>query len=448
MPPRTRNTAEPKPAADKATKQAPAETPEQPTEPTVDVAAFEARVAELEAELAARDEKPRNVIEAILAVMRDVRAVGKDGENKEQGFNFRGIDGTVNALGPAMRKHGLVVLPTLIDKEHEQVTTRNNRTMNSVHVTVCYTFYGPGGLDDKVEAVTSGESFDTGDKGTAKAMSVAFRTALLQGFALPTQERDPDEDSHELVTPPTTAEFQAEVNAAVEAAGDDADAIVAALIAIGDAHGEPLLNQVAIPRTETNRAMNGTDWLKGAIAHFQGLAAVRAAQRAEQERAAAEADLAAQTGAGQGAPTNGADGAEQTAPAPAQSAPVESDQHRAASEQTRSDVAATSAPADAFKDALVEEIAAHADIVGVPARAYVESLMATKQGASSVRELPTGLIRRWVIDQRPSIVGTLRQSGRATLAHALESLGSEVRPWTDVVAEADRLAGAEAPAHV
>jgi hypothetical protein len=36
---------------------------------------------------------------------------------------------------------------------------------------------------------------DSGDKATAKAMSVAFRTALLQVFFLPTDEKDPDEDS-------------------------------------------------------------------------------------------------------------------------------------------------------------------------------------------------------------------------------------------------------------
>ena len=38
---------------------------------------------------------------------------------------------------------------------------------------------------------------DSGDKATAKAMSVAFRTALLQALALPTDEPDPDSQSYE-----------------------------------------------------------------------------------------------------------------------------------------------------------------------------------------------------------------------------------------------------------
>jgi len=40
------------------------------------------------------------------------------------------------------------------------------------------------------------ESMDSGDKATAKAMSVAFRTALLQTLCLPTDESDPDADSY------------------------------------------------------------------------------------------------------------------------------------------------------------------------------------------------------------------------------------------------------------
>jgi len=38
---------------------------------------------------------------------------------------------------------------------------------------------------------------DSGDKATAKAMSVAFRTALLQSLSLPTDEVDPDATSYE-----------------------------------------------------------------------------------------------------------------------------------------------------------------------------------------------------------------------------------------------------------
>jgi hypothetical protein len=45
--------------------------------------------------------------------------------------------------------------------------------------------------------VSVGEAFDMGDKATAKAMSVAYRTCLLQALTIPTDDPDPDESSYE-----------------------------------------------------------------------------------------------------------------------------------------------------------------------------------------------------------------------------------------------------------
>jgi hypothetical protein len=62
-------------------------------------------------------------------------------------------------------------------------------------VTVTYTIMGPKG--DSFLAMSAGESLDSADKGTAKAMSVALRVLLLQGGMVPTENRDPDADRHE-----------------------------------------------------------------------------------------------------------------------------------------------------------------------------------------------------------------------------------------------------------
>lgn len=139
-------------------------------------------------------DKP-TVHEAILTVMETVGAVGKDSRNAQRGFNFRGIDATVNALAPAMRAAGLTVRPVLVSLSRGHATTSKGTTMNVIDVIVDYTFTGPAG--DEVTSRVPGESFDSGDKATAKAMSVAFRTALLQTFTLPTQDPDPDLDTYE-----------------------------------------------------------------------------------------------------------------------------------------------------------------------------------------------------------------------------------------------------------
>ena len=129
-------------------------------------------------------------------VMEDVRAVGKTERNTHQNYNFRGIDAVVNAVGPALRAHHVIVTPRVLSYEAENVTVgRNNTQMRSVTVMVEYTFIGPEG--DSLVAVSIGESMDSGDKAVAKAMSVALRTCLLQSLMLPTDEPDPDSFSYD-----------------------------------------------------------------------------------------------------------------------------------------------------------------------------------------------------------------------------------------------------------
>lgn len=135
------------------------------------------------------------VQEALAHVMEDVRAVAKKDKNAAQGFNFRGIDAVVNAVGPALRKHNVVVVPIVEDYDYSTVEVGQRRTpMAHVIVRVRYRFVGD---EDSLDAVVIGEAMDSGDKAVPKAMSVAFRTALLQSLALPTDEPDPDANSYE-----------------------------------------------------------------------------------------------------------------------------------------------------------------------------------------------------------------------------------------------------------
>jgi hypothetical protein len=138
----------------------------------------------------------RSVVQILVDVMRTVRAVGKDGRNEQQHFNFRGVDAVMNAVGPALRDAGIVVIPRVVHSEYGTVTVgRNGTSMGHVRVEVEYTFYGPAG--DTLVGSAVGEAMDSGDKATAKAMSVAFRTYLIQSLCLPTCDIDPDEETYE-----------------------------------------------------------------------------------------------------------------------------------------------------------------------------------------------------------------------------------------------------------
>ena len=156
-----------------------------------------------------------NQIYADLAkVMRSVDHVGKGDFNSHQKFSFRGIDGVLNAVGPALREHNVVVYPRLHDVAYEEVKTSGGKASTACRVVVDYVFASVDG--STVETRVAAESWDTGDKAMPKAMSVAMRTALIQALALPTDEPDPDSFTY---TREAADEKNERVSAKIEAAG-------------------------------------------------------------------------------------------------------------------------------------------------------------------------------------------------------------------------------------
>jgi hypothetical protein len=147
--------------------------------------------------------EPGEIYTRLNLVMQDVGAVRKNDKNQAQGFKFRGIDAVVNAVYPALCKHGLVIIPSVLEHEYETVTIGAKGTqMGRVSMEVGYAIKAPDG--SLVNGSVRAEAMDTGDKATAKCMSVAYRTFLLQTFCLPTDEPDPDHDVYERSTPDTS----------------------------------------------------------------------------------------------------------------------------------------------------------------------------------------------------------------------------------------------------
>lgn len=137
---------------------------------------------------------------ALARVMRDVRVIAKDDQTSATGrYMYRGVDRVTNEVGPILRKHGVLCIPELLSLEHRDITTATDKTQHEVIVNVGYTFYGPMG--DTIHGTAPGESADSADKATPQAMSVAFRTFLLQAMTIPTGDKDPDENDVERSAP-------------------------------------------------------------------------------------------------------------------------------------------------------------------------------------------------------------------------------------------------------
>lgn len=169
-----------------------------------------------------------DIYTALAAVMADCDHVAKRDRNEHQRFLFRGIDAVVNAVSAHLIEAGVVVGPSGIrDYHHGSVEVGRNRTpMGHVTLVAAYTFTAPDGSSLVFEA--PGEAMDSGDKATPKAMSVAYRTALLQALTLPTNEPDPDATSYERTDTTQVQRAKAQVWAAWKAKGnEDSDALAA-----------------------------------------------------------------------------------------------------------------------------------------------------------------------------------------------------------------------------
>lgn len=146
--------------------------------------------------------------QALAAVMADVGAIGKE-RRIEQGpakYAYRGIEDMLSKIQPAFVRHGVVCYPQVITADYRDGTTRNGGSTREATMHVRFVFVGPNG--DSIEVVTVGEAVDTSDKCSNKAMTAAYKYALLLTLAIPTELDDQDSEAHQ--RGPSQAQLEAE----------------------------------------------------------------------------------------------------------------------------------------------------------------------------------------------------------------------------------------------
>ena len=134
-----------------------------------------------------------HVFEAICRVQAALAEVGikKNQRNKDQGFDFRGIDDVYNTLAPLLAKNSLVVIPRVTSRTVTQYTTGRGTLMFNVAVIVRYEI--ASAIDgSRTFAIAPGEASDSGDKATNKAMSAAYKYMMFQLFCIPIDVLDAD----------------------------------------------------------------------------------------------------------------------------------------------------------------------------------------------------------------------------------------------------------------
>lgn len=121
----------------------------------------------------------------LIEAARLMEGVEKGGYNSAQKFKFRGIEQLTQACAPIFKEVGIVVVPQMRVVADVPQPDKGHRVM----IEASYSFYAEDG--SYVTATTVGEGVDGYDKGGNKAMSAAFKYALLQTLCI----GDPDDDS-------------------------------------------------------------------------------------------------------------------------------------------------------------------------------------------------------------------------------------------------------------
>lgn len=139
-----------------------------------------------------------NIYSRILAIMSELDYIERGKKTVNGQYRFVSHDQVTATLHPYLVKHGIVVVPSV-----EEVKQEGNRT--EVKLTV--SFVNAEAPQDNFTLRSIGYGVDSGDKGPGKAISYAYKYALLKTFCLETGD-DPDMDANAAYEPAKCLEFE------------------------------------------------------------------------------------------------------------------------------------------------------------------------------------------------------------------------------------------------
>lgn len=133
------------------------------------------------------------LLTALLAVMNDVKYVQKGGENEFHGYKYATEADTIAAVRPALIKHGLVLVPSMLGGLNSPDANGNTSIVMRYRL-----YHAASGQCISIDIPASGNDRNSrggvGDKGVYKAMTGAMKYALRQLLMLETGE-DPEKGS-------------------------------------------------------------------------------------------------------------------------------------------------------------------------------------------------------------------------------------------------------------
>lgn len=143
-----------------------------------------------------------NVYQRVLGIMSEINYIEKGSAKVNGQYRFVSHDAVTAKLHPLFVKWGIVAIPSV-----EEMTQEGNRTR--VKLSIVFRSTDSPAVDG-FSIIYYGYGVDNGDKGPGKAISYAYKYALLKTFCLETGD-DPDNDANASFEPAKCLEFDSQL---------------------------------------------------------------------------------------------------------------------------------------------------------------------------------------------------------------------------------------------
>ena len=127
-------------------------------------------------------------INAITAAFAS-HGVAKERINLDDGYAYRGVDEVTERLAPLLAAHKPCILPRVLTRTQGERIDPAGESL--VHVVLRVAFDLVSVEDGSVHTIEAvGEALDHSDKASAKAMTSAYKHAVLHAFCIPLSGRE------------------------------------------------------------------------------------------------------------------------------------------------------------------------------------------------------------------------------------------------------------------
>jgi len=131
----------------------------------------------------------------MVSASKIIGPIAKDRLNKAQNYRFRGIDDVLNRCNSVFTECGLTVKTEVLEWAREDRSAKTGGSLIFTFVKLRFTFTAEDDSTHVCEMI--GEGMDSGDKSSAKAVSMAYKNCVFITFNVPVEGGMPDADEDE-----------------------------------------------------------------------------------------------------------------------------------------------------------------------------------------------------------------------------------------------------------